>query len=74
MIDMTPGTRVVKNPHTWPPIDFEQWGCGEGVGIVLADPPGLPLGDIGMVDVRWPNGWCSVHPVKHLLPAPEYEI
>lgn len=52
---MRPGTKVIKNPDTWIPNDFDSWGRGEGIGIVV--PPPYPMGR-HEVDVRWPGGRC----------------
>ncbi len=60
------GDRVVKNPATWQPSDFDSWGRGLGVGVVV-EPP-FPL-DEGDVDVRWPSGRCF-EAVEGLLAAP----
>lgn len=49
------GDKVVKNPETWEPTEFDEWGRGVGVGIVV-EPP-FKLSD-GEVDVRWPDGRC----------------
>lgn len=49
------GDRVTKNPNTWIRNDFDNWGRGIGVGVVV-EPP-YPLND-NEVDVRWPNGRC----------------
>jgi hypothetical protein len=46
------GDRVVRNPATWQPNDFDSWGRGIGVGVVV-DPP-FPLGP-DEADVRWPG-------------------
>jgi len=48
-----PGDRVVKNPATWRPSEFDAWGAGEGVGIVVRPPFAIPLDE---VDVEWPSG------------------
>jgi len=48
------GDEVVKNEETWIPNDFDSWGRGIGIGIVV-EPP-FPLDDA--VDVRWPDGRC----------------
>lgn len=52
-----PGDRVVAHGAHRLPSDFDEWGAGEGVGRVVAPP--WPLADLGMVDVRWPNGRCT---------------
>ena len=49
------GDKVVKNEETWEPNDFDSWGRGIGVGIIV-EPP-FEMGE-GEVDVRWPNGRC----------------
>jgi hypothetical protein len=48
------GDRVIKNLATWQPNEFDSWGRGEGIGIVV-EPP-FTLDD--SVDVRWPRGRC----------------
>lgn len=45
------GDRVIKNPATWQPSEFDAWGAGAGVGVVVE-----VVADLGMVDVRWPAG------------------
>ena len=32
---MNPGTKVIKNPDTWVPTEFDGWGRGEGVGTIV---------------------------------------
>lgn len=49
------GDKVIKNEKTWQPNDFDAWGRGEGVGIVVEPPFEL---DDNEVDVRWKNGRC----------------
>jgi len=49
------GNFVKKNPETWKPNDFDSWGRGEGIGMVVKSP--IPLAD-DEVDVRWPGGRC----------------
>jgi len=60
-----PGDRVVKNPPTWKPNEFDSWGRGVGVGVVVESP--IPMGD-SEVDVRWPGGRCF-EDTAGLLPA-----
>lgn len=60
------GDRVVRNPATWQPNDFDSWGRGVGVGVVV-EPP-FPLGP-DEADVRWPGGRCFEWAVQ-LLSAP----
>ena len=59
------GDRVVKNPETWQANDFDAWGRGQGIGIVV-EPPFLL--DPSEVDVRWSGGRCF-EAVAGLLPA-----
>ena len=59
------GDRVMKNPATWQVKDFDAWGRGQGVGIVV-EPP-FPL-DPSDVDVCWAGGRCF-EAVNGLLPA-----
>lgn len=59
------GDKVVKNPDTWIANDFDRWGRGEGVGVVV-EPP-FEMGE--EVDVRWPCGRCFER-VDQLLPSP----
>ena len=49
------GDKVVRNPATWKPNDFDSWGRGVGVGEVVEPPYEL---DDNEVDVRWPSGRC----------------
>jgi hypothetical protein len=64
------GDRVVKNPETWQPNDFDAWGRGQGVGIVV-EPP-FPL-DPSEVDVRWSGGRCFEAVVGLLPVQPEQQ-
>lgn len=60
------GNRVVRNPATWQPNDFDSWGRGVGVGVVVEPPFALDPDD---VDVHWPGGRCF-ESVGQLLPVP----
>jgi hypothetical protein len=51
------GDKVIKNPVTWVANDFDAWGRGVGVGLVVEAP--FPIDDLGLVDVRWPAGCCA---------------
>ena len=68
------GDRVVKNPATWQPGEFDGWGAGEGIGLIVEPPwdhdEGVMIGDDGRpyVDVRWPTGRCF-RDLEELLPA-----
>lgn len=59
------GDRVVKDPARWVPCDFDDWGRGDGVGVVVGSP--IPI-DPGVIDVRWPCGRCW-EAEEGLLPA-----
>lgn len=43
------GDRVVRNPATWLPNEFDSWGRGIGIGVVVEPPFVL---DSDEVDVR----------------------
>jgi len=49
------GDKVIKNEDTWIPNDFDSWGRGLGIGIIVEPPFDMGEGD---VDVRWPMGRC----------------
>lgn len=66
MAQFVAGDRVIRNPATWKPNDFDAWGRGIGVGVVV-EPP-FAVDDLGVVDVRWPSGRCF-ESVDGLLPA-----
>ena len=48
------GDKVIKNEETWEPNDFDGWGRGIGIGVIVEPPFEME----GQVDVRWPNGRC----------------
>jgi len=48
------GDKVIKNEDNWIPTEFDGWGRGIGVGIVVEPPFDLE----GDVDVKWPTGRC----------------
>lgn len=50
------GDKVIKNEETWESSDFDFWGRGIGVGVIV-EPPPFEIGE-GEVDVKWPNGRC----------------
>jgi len=49
------GDKVIKNEKTWIPSDFDNWGRGEGIGVIIKPPFEL---DEGEVDVMWNGGRC----------------
>lgn len=49
------GDKVVKNPLTWEESEFDDWGRGIGIGIVVESPFEL---DDDTVDVKWELGRC----------------
>lgn len=57
----------MKNPATWVVNDFDQWGRGEGVGVVQGAMPGFE----DILDVKWPSGKCFEEPEHLLLVEPE---
>lgn len=61
------GSYVIKDTDKWIPNDFDHWGRGNGVGVVVEPPFKL---DPEHVDVRWPAGRCFEE-VSGLLPAPK---
>jgi hypothetical protein len=60
------GDLVIKNPATWQPNEFDAWGRGEGIGVVV-EPP-FTLEDLATVDVSWPSERCFELEIG-LLPA-----
>jgi hypothetical protein len=69
--DFKVGDRVVKNEETWVVNDFDNWGRGIGIGVVI-DPP-FRVDDLGAVDVRWPHGRCFEQ-IEGLLPAMDAKV
>ena len=59
------GDKVIKNPEFWQPNEFDSWGRGVGIGVVVEPPYALPATE---VDVRWPSGRCFEN-AEELLPA-----
>ena len=49
------GDKVIKNELTWIPNDFDRWGRGLGIGVIV-DPP-FEMED-NEVDVKWSCGRC----------------
>ena len=60
-----PGDKVIKNEETWISNEFDAWGRGIGIGIVVEPPYKL---DEDEVDVIWPAGRCFefVNQLKNL--------
>jgi len=53
--ELNVGDRVIKNEQTWIPTEFDSWGRGEGIGVIVEPPFGLNDNE---VDVRWVSGRC----------------
>lgn len=49
------GDRVVKNDANWIVSEFDDWGRGVGIGVVVEPPFELEENE---VDVRWDGGRC----------------
>ena len=49
------GTRVVRSLETWKTNEFDSWGRGDGVGVVVEPPFTLAA---HKVDIRWTSGSC----------------
>ena len=49
---MNIGDKVIKNEETWISNEFDDWGRGIGVGLVV------DIVDDSEVDVRWDGGRC----------------
>lgn len=49
------GDKVIKNEKTWQPNNFDEWGRGVGIGIIVEPPFEM---DDNEVDVRWTGGRC----------------
>ncbi len=60
------GDEVAKNPVTWVVNEFDDWGRGLGVGVVVQAPFDLAVHEL---DVRWPGGRCF-ETEEQLLQAP----
>jgi hypothetical protein len=54
-VTLTIGDRVIRNSATWQPNEFDSWGRGVGVGVVVEPPFELGADE---VDVRWYGGRC----------------
>lgn len=63
------GTYVKKNPETWIVDEFDSWGRGIGVAVIV-EPPFAMLDN--ELDVRWPGGRCF-EKTEGLIPATEEE-
>jgi len=63
------GDYVKKNPESWIQSDFDGWGRGIGIGIVVEPPFEM---DKNEVDVRWKGGRCFEN-TEELLPASKEE-
>ena len=63
------GDFVKKNLKNWVKNDFDSWGRGVGIGVVVEPPFAM---DHDEADVRWPGGRCFEN-IDQLLPATEEE-
>jgi hypothetical protein len=63
------GDFVKKNPEHWVKNDFDSWGRGIGIGVVVEPPFAMEDDE---VDVRWPGGRCFEN-TGQLLPATKEE-
>jgi hypothetical protein len=63
------GEYVKENPESWIPNDFDSWGRGTGIGIVVEPPYEM---DNNELDVRWKGGRCFEN-IDQLLPATKSE-
>lgn len=63
------GTYVKKNPKTWNVSEFDSWGRGVGVAIIV-EPP-FEMSD-NEIDVRWLGGRCF-EDTDGILPATKEE-
>ncbi len=54
-VEFKVGDKVIKNEETWEPNDFDSWGRGIGIGVIVEPPFEMEEGE---VDVRWPDGRC----------------
>lgn len=61
------GLEVVKDEELWRVNDFDGWGRGEGVGIILQV---LDQGEL--LEVRWPGGCCYEDPIQ--LKRPDLDL
>ena len=63
------GSVVKMNSENWVENNFDSWGRGIGVGVVIEPPFALEEHE---VDVRWPEGRCFEN-TSQLLQATEEE-
>jgi hypothetical protein len=55
-MELVIGDKVIRNDRTWIVNEFDGWGRGVGIGVVV-DIPFTTDSDI-IVDVRWEHGRC----------------
>lgn len=49
------GRKVIKNSEKWVENEFDKWGRGVGIGIVVKSCFDLKEGEL---DIKWPSGSC----------------
>ncbi len=54
---MKAGDKVVKDESNWIPNEFDSWGRGEGVGVIVEVFDDGEFSELTL-DVRWPTGKC----------------
>jgi len=64
------GDKVVKCKEDWVANDFDSWGRGQGIGVIVEPPFELNGSEF---DVRWPGGRCFENEDQILLHFDSFE-